>query len=233
MRDFSCLLPPGSLLRALCLWDLGCLAEVWFRLVYCFVFKDELRSLRRNRSLRSLRSLRTPGPFPGYLNFRSEIFVVAILVSVGLDVARGAAVWCSIMTILGNKWYALKGCCSVCSFRAFAFKRSTLQGCFDWPRCLDQGYICLTLISACAALSPMTGHWIAQAATRTSPLTDTKTLDRPISGKGSLGEATAWAVVPLALASYIFQLLAWRYLGGLEVFLGGCFPNEMPSPMRP
>ena len=47
----------------------------------------------------------------GYLNFRSETFVVAILVSVGLDVARGAAVWCSIMTILGNKWYALKGCC--------------------------------------------------------------------------------------------------------------------------
>ena len=26
MRDFSCLLPPGSLLRALCLWDLGCSA---------------------------------------------------------------------------------------------------------------------------------------------------------------------------------------------------------------
>eukprot|EP00439_Symbiodinium_sp_Y106_P039343 s2875_g4.t2 len=143
MRDFSCLLPPGSLLRALCLWDLG------------------------------------------YLNFRSETFVVAILVSVGLDVARGAAVWCSIMTILGNKWYALKGC-----------------------------YICLTLISACAALSPMTGHWIAQFATRTSPLTDTKTLDRPISGKGSLGEATAWAVMPLAVASYIFQLLAWKYFNG-------------------
>lgn len=95
------------------------------------------------------------------------------------------AVWCSIMTILGNKWYALKGC-----------------------------YICLTLISACAALSPMTGHWIAQTATRTSPLTDTKTLDRPISGKGSLGEATAWAVMPLAVASYIFQLLAWKYFNG-------------------
>lgn len=150
MRDFSCLLPPGSLLRALCLWDLG------------------------------------------YLNFRSEIFVFAILVSVGLDVARGAAVWSSIMTILGNKWYALKGC-----------------------------YICLTLISTCAALSPFVCHWIALLATRTSPLVDTKTLDRPISGKGSLGEATAWAVVPLAALAYLFQLLAWRYFnGGILTFKG-------------
>ena len=51
----------------------------------------------------------------------------------------------------------------------------------------------------------MTGHWIAQFATRTSPLTDTKTLDRPISGKGSLGEATAWAVMPLAVAVEPFR----------------------------
>ena len=52
------------------------------------------------------------------------------------------------------------------------------------------------------------------AMTRTSPLVDTKTLDRPISGKGSLGEATAWAVVPLAVMAYFFQLLAWRYFNG-------------------
>ena len=160
MRDFSCLLPPGSLLRALCLWDLG------------------------------------------YLNFRSEIFVFAILVSVGLDVARGAAVWSSIMTILGNKWYALKGC-----------------------------YMCLTLISACAALSPFVCHWIALMTTRTSPLVDTKTLDRPISGKGSLGEATAWAVVPLAALGYVFQLLAWRYFnGGILTFKG--HGNILPDGSR-
>ena len=150
MRDFTCLIPPGSLLRALCLWDLG------------------------------------------YLNFRSEIFVFAILVSVVLDVARGAAVWSSIMTILGNKWYALKGC-----------------------------YLCLTAISTCAAFSPYVCHWIALLATRTSPLLHNKTLDRPISGKGSLGEAIAWAVVPLAVGSYIFQLLAWKYFnGGILTFKG-------------
>jgi hypothetical protein len=50
---------------------------------------------------------------------------------------------------------------------------------------------------------------------------DTKTLDRPISGKGSLGEATAWAVVPLAALAYLFQLLAWRYFnGGILTFKG-------------
>ena len=144
---------------------------------------------------------------------------MAILVSVGLDVARGAAVWCSIMTILGNKWYALKGCCWVLAvtssfcvlFTRLVAHKKTLLG---TAMCKFPGYICLTLISACAALSPMTGHCIAQTATRTSPLTDTKTLDRPISGKGSLGEATAWAVMPLAVASYIFQLLAWKYFNG-------------------
>eukprot|EP00931_Biecheleriopsis_adriatica_P028267 TRINITY_DN1687_c0_g3_i1.p1 TRINITY_DN1687_c0_g3~~TRINITY_DN1687_c0_g3_i1.p1 ORF type:complete len:3167 (-),score=584.59 TRINITY_DN1687_c0_g3_i1:97-8973(-) len=143
MRDFTCMLPSGALLRALALWDLG------------------------------------------YLNYRSQIFVAAILVSVGLDVARGAAVWSSIMTILGNKWYALKGC-----------------------------YLCLTLASACAALSPTVGHWIATLACHASPLSDNKTLDQPVSGKGSLGEATVWAVVPLALAGYACQLIALRYFNG-------------------
>eukprot|EP00930_Biecheleria_cincta_P048555 TRINITY_DN3383_c0_g1_i4.p1 TRINITY_DN3383_c0_g1~~TRINITY_DN3383_c0_g1_i4.p1 ORF type:complete len:3154 (-),score=464.15 TRINITY_DN3383_c0_g1_i4:294-9755(-) len=141
MRDFTCLMPPGCLLRALALSDLG------------------------------------------YLHYRSQLFVVAILVSVGLDVARGAAVWCSIMTVLGNKWYALKGC-----------------------------YICLTIVSICTALSPTAGHWVASAAVSTSPLYDSMTLDRPVvPGKGSLGNATVWAVAPFAILSYIFQLIAWRY----------------------
>jgi len=141
MRDFTCLLPPGCLLRALALSDLG------------------------------------------YLHYRSQLFVVAILVSVGLDVARGAAVWSSIMTVLGNKWYALKGC-----------------------------YICMTIVSICMALSPTVGHWVASAAVGTSPLHDTMTLDQPVvAGKGSLGSATVWAVAPFAILSYLFQLLAWRY----------------------
>jgi hypothetical protein len=141
MRDFTCLLPPGCLLRALALNDLG------------------------------------------YLHYRSQLFVGAILVSVGLDVARGAAVWCSIMTVLGNKWYALKGC-----------------------------YICLTIVSICTALSPTAGHWVASAAVSTSPLYDSVTLDQPVvAGKGSLGSATVWAVAPFAVLSYIFQLVAWRY----------------------
>eukprot|EP00931_Biecheleriopsis_adriatica_P028266 TRINITY_DN1687_c0_g2_i5.p1 TRINITY_DN1687_c0_g2~~TRINITY_DN1687_c0_g2_i5.p1 ORF type:complete len:3114 (-),score=646.00 TRINITY_DN1687_c0_g2_i5:69-8834(-) len=140
MRDFTCLMPPGSLLRALALWDLG------------------------------------------FMHFRSQIFVAAILLSVGMDVAHGAALWSSIMTILGNKWYALKGC-----------------------------YICLTLASICSALSPVVGHALSFAAVRASPLHDNITLDAPMSGKGSFGEATAWAVVPIAALSYVFQLMAMRY----------------------
>eukprot|EP00933_Yihiella_yeosuensis_P051203 TRINITY_DN49073_c0_g1_i1.p1 TRINITY_DN49073_c0_g1~~TRINITY_DN49073_c0_g1_i1.p1 ORF type:complete len:1642 (-),score=335.01 TRINITY_DN49073_c0_g1_i1:196-4806(-) len=140
MRDLTCLVPPGSLLRAIALLDLG------------------------------------------QFHYRSSVFVAAILVSVGLDVARGAAVWSSIMTILGNKWYALKGC-----------------------------YLSLTLISVCAAFSPHVGHAIAKLGCNASPIVDNNTLDQPISGKGSLGEATAWAVMPLAIASYLCQILAFKY----------------------
>lgn len=140
MRDFTCLLPPGSLLRALALWDLG------------------------------------------NLHFRSRIFVVAVLLSVCVDVAHGAAVWSSIMTILGNKWYALKGC-----------------------------YICLTLASFASAFSPWMGHYLGTAFANASNLYDNANLDVPVSGKGSFSDATFWAVVPLAAASYVFQLMAMRY----------------------
>jgi len=140
MRDFTCLVPPGSLLRALALWNVG------------------------------------------YLHHRSQIFIAAILVSIGLDVAHGAAMWCSMMTILGNKWYALKGC-----------------------------YIALTLTSACAALSPGITHWMAEWAVNASPLNDNFTLEKPVSGKGSLGEAVGWSVIPLAALSYLFQLWAMGY----------------------
>jgi len=140
MRDFTCLVPPGSLLRALALWNVG------------------------------------------YLHYRSQIFVAAILVSVGMDVAHGAAMWCSMMTILGNKWYALKGC-----------------------------YIALTLGSICAAFSPAVSHWLAQWAVNASPLNDNISLEKPVSGKGSLGEAVGWSVIPLAALSYFFQLVAMGY----------------------
>ncbi|CAJ1396524.1 unnamed protein product [Effrenium voratum] len=140
MRDFTCLLPPGALLRTLALWDLG------------------------------------------NLHYRSQIFVVAVLLSVCVDVARGAAVWSSIMTILGNKWYALKGC-----------------------------YICLTLVSFASALSPHLGHWLGMLFAGSSNLYDKFSLDKPVSAKGSFSEATFWAVVPLASLSYILQILAMRY----------------------
>jgi len=140
MRDFTCLLPPGSLLRGLVLWDLG------------------------------------------FLHHRSALFVIAILVSVVCDVARGAAVWSSIMSILGNKWYALKG-----------------------------SYICLTLVAICSCISPIVSHWIGMRACGASPLHDTATLDVINSEGGSLGVATAWAVVPLTCVGYLLQLVAMRY----------------------
>jgi len=160
MRDFTCLLPPGSLLRALALWDLG------------------------------------------YLHYRSPVFAAAMIISVLSDVARGAAIWSAIMSILGNKWYALKG-----------------------------GYFCLAVVAAAAALSPTVGHHIAQSACGSSPLEDTVTLDRPVTGKGSLGEATFWAIVPLAAASYLFQLLAVHYFNAdILTFKGhGCkMPDGTP-----
>uniref|UniRef100_A0A7S0AQ78 Uncharacterized protein n=1 Tax=Pyrodinium bahamense TaxID=73915 RepID=A0A7S0AQ78_9DINO len=157
MRDFTCLLPPGCLLRALALFDLG------------------------------------------FLHYRSPAFVVAMIVSVLCDVARGAAVWSAIMSILGNKWYALKG-----------------------------GYICLAVVAVASALSPAVGDAIARSACGSSPLEDTVTLDQPVTAKGSFGEATAWAVVPMAAASYLCQLLAMRYFNGdILTFKGhGC---KMPD----
>jgi len=142
MRDFTCYLPPGALLRAIALFDLG------------------------------------------HLHYRSTLFVAAILLSVAVDVAREAAVWSSIMTILGNKRYALKGC-----------------------------YLCLGLVALAAALSPSVCHVIATHFCNASPLYDTASLD-PSVGKGSLGEATAWAVIPLSLLSYACQLAATRYFNG-------------------
>jgi hypothetical protein len=138
-RDFTCLLPPGALLRALALWDLG------------------------------------------FRHYRSTAFVVAIVVSVIVDVARNAAVWCAILGILSNKWYALKG-----------------------------GYVCLFVVTLSAALSPMVTHAIGVRACGTSPLQDTQTLVH-FTDRGSLGEAVFWAVVPLASMAYLFQLLAMRY----------------------
>jgi len=160
MRDFTCLVPPGSLMRALALWDLG------------------------------------------NLHFRSEVFVVAILLSVCLDVAHGAAVWCSMMTILGNKWYALKGC-----------------------------YLSLMLVSTCAAFSPSIGHWLAMSAVHASPLLDNITLDQPMSHKGSFGQATAWAVVPLAVLGYLCQLLAMRYFNS-EILTFKGHGNVLPDGAR-
>jgi len=112
---------------------------------------------------------------------------VTVLISLGIEVARGAAVWSSIMTILGNKWYALKGC-----------------------------YLCMAFASLCAAASPFVTHWISMAACGASPLDSfTKaSLDKPATGRGSMGEAVGFVVIPLLLASYALRLLAFRYFNG-------------------
>lgn len=138
-RDFTCLLPPGSLLRAVAFWDLG------------------------------------------FLHYRSAAFVLAMVVSVLVDVARNATIWCAILGILGNKWSALKG-----------------------------GYLALFVVSVSATVSPFVSNKIAVAACGTSPLRDTISLDRPLD-KGSLAEATFWAVGPLSAIAYLFQLMALRY----------------------
>ncbi|OLP79275.1 hypothetical protein AK812_SmicGene40458 [Symbiodinium microadriaticum] len=41
---------------------------------------------------------------------RSELFVAALLAAAAVDAARYTAVLCAMMTVLGNKWYAMKGC---------------------------------------------------------------------------------------------------------------------------
>lgn len=140
MRDFTCLLPPGSLVRVLALYDLG------------------------------------------FLHHRSMLFVCSLAISVGVDVARSAAIWSSMMIILGNRWYALKGC-----------------------------FLVLSVASMCSALSPTVGEALATSATGTSILTNTVTLDRPIHGKGSFGDAMGWAVIPLSAASYMLQIATIRY----------------------
>lgn len=138
-RDFTCLLPPGALLRALALCDLG------------------------------------------FLNYRSPSFVAAIIVSVVVDVARNATVWCSILGILGNKWYALKG-----------------------------GYLCMMVITLSSALSPLVTDRLSRLITGVSLLNSFDTLQISTSG-GSKGQAIAWSVIPLSCGAYVFQLLAVRY----------------------
>uniref|UniRef100_A0A7S2NN61 Uncharacterized protein n=1 Tax=Zooxanthella nutricula TaxID=1333877 RepID=A0A7S2NN61_9DINO len=139
MRDFTCFLPPGSLLRALALYDLG------------------------------------------YLHHRSYLFAAALIASYCIDVLRSASVFASMMAVLGNKWYALKGC-----------------------------YIVIAMTSLCSCASPFVGRAIAVAVVNTSPF-QRVTLDKPVSHSGSLGEAVFWAVVPLTLAAYFFQLVTLRY----------------------
>jgi len=88
----------------------------------------------------------------GFLHYRSTIFVVAMLVSVLIDVMRNATVWCAILGILGNKWYALKG-----------------------------GYLCLFVVTFSAALSPVVTNQIARLGSGAS-IEDTSTLDSSFDG---------------------------------------------------
>eukprot|EP00443_Scrippsiella_acuminata_P053480 CAMPEP_0115378870 /NCGR_PEP_ID=MMETSP0271-20121206/4238_1 /TAXON_ID=71861 /ORGANISM="Scrippsiella trochoidea, Strain CCMP3099" /LENGTH=304 /DNA_ID=CAMNT_0002802053 /DNA_START=1 /DNA_END=915 /DNA_ORIENTATION=- len=87
-----------------------------------------------------------------------------------------------MMTILGNKWYALKGC-----------------------------YLVIFLTAVCSSLSPYIGHSIAMNIVGASVF-GRVTLDKPVgSATGSLGEAILWAVGPLAAASYLLQLVTLRF----------------------
>jgi len=152
MRDFTCMLPPGSLLRALALWDIG------------------------------------------YLHHRSKLFAAAVIFSYVIDTLRSASVFASMMSILGNKWYALKGC-----------------------------YLVIFLTALCSAASPYVGHAIALRLCNATPF-ERVTLDKAVGPVGSLGEAIFWAVVPLASLSYLFQLLTLRYFNAdILTFRGhGC-----------
>jgi len=140
MRDFSCLLPPGALLRALALYDIG------------------------------------------HLHHRSYLFAAALIASYCIDVVRSSCIFASMMTILGNKWYALKGC-----------------------------YLVIFLTAVCASLSPYVGYNIAMEAVGAS-IFDRVSLDKPAGQVvGSLGEAVLWAVGPLAAGSYLLQLVTLRF----------------------
>jgi len=150
MRDFTCLLPPGSLLRALALYDIG------------------------------------------YLHHRSALFAWALIASYCIDVIRNASMFASMMTILGNKWYALKGC-----------------------------YLVLLFTSAASCASPYIGKEIALAAVNASPF-DRLTLNQPVTDHtGSLADAVFMAVVPLTLAAYACQLLAWVFFSSDIPTYGG------------
>jgi len=148
-RDFTCWLPPGTLIRALAVFDLG------------------------------------------FLNHRNSVFVAAVIASVILDVARNATVWCSILGILGNKWYALKG-----------------------------GYLCMVVVALSSAASPLVTNEISMLVTGVSLLRSSHTLQSTAS-RGSMGQAVASAVLPLAAAAYAFQLLAMRYFNADTVSYKG------------
>jgi len=112
----------------------------------------------------------------GHRNYRSLVFVAAMMLSVWMELTRFIAVWSAMMTVLQNRWYALKGC-----------------------------YICLFFVMVASACSPWLSEWQAMKLCGSSPFGPVM-LEQ--SSEKGLGEATAWAVVPLSLLSYVFQLLA-------------------------
>eukprot|EP00913_Durusdinium_trenchii_P033077 g30967.t1 len=77
LRDFACLLPSGTLLRSVAIFE------------------------SRGQS-------------------RSHTFVAALLFSVLVDAARYAAIASSLMTVMGSRWNALKGCYLASSLIAMA-----------------------------------------------------------------------------------------------------------------
>jgi len=114
----------------------------------------------------------------GHRKYRSEVFVAAMMLSVAMELTRFVAVWSAIMTVLASRCYALKGC-----------------------------YLCLCSVMVATAVSPWLAQWQSKMLCASSPFDPLVTLEPSFDGVG-LGESTAWSVLPLALLSYVFQLLA-------------------------
>lgn len=141
MRDFTCMIPPGALLRSLAFYDLG------------------------------------------HTNYRSWLFVLAVVLSEIIDVARFAAMFTAILSSLANKWYALFG-----------------------------GFLSMAAIAVCQGLSPVTVDLLGRLLTGgVSPVYDEYSPQDPQGDPKSLAKATFLVVWPLGLIGFGLQLVAFRY----------------------
>ena len=88
-----------------------------------------------------------------YQHYRSRLFAAALIASHRVHIVRSVCVFAATKSILGNKWYALKGRYSVIRFTTVCSNVSGYVGQCIAIRALGTSILaCLPLAQACSRL---------------------------------------------------------------------------------